>query len=105
MAIVARIKFYTRNIKNELGIFSYCIWVNSLAELGDKTQLATILFASNESSNKLIVLIAASCALIAVTALSVLAGAAISNYVGADALKRIAGVGFIVIGVLNIFSK
>ena len=76
-----------------------------LAELGDKTQLATMLFASNESSNKLIVLTAASCALIAVTALSVLAGAAISNYVGADALKRIAGVGFIVIGVLTIFSK
>jgi len=76
-----------------------------LAELGDKTQLATMLFASNESSNKLIVLIAASCALIAVTALSVAAGATISNYVGADALKRIAGVGFILIGVLTIFSK
>jgi putative Ca2+/H+ antiporter (TMEM165/GDT1 family) len=88
-----------------LGIFLTVFASIFLAELGDKTQLATMLFASNESSNKLIVLIAASCALIAVTALSVLAGAAISNYVGADALKRIAGVGFIVIGVLTIFSK
>lgn len=88
-----------------MGIFLTVFASIFLAELGDKTQLATMLFASNESSNKLIVLIAASCALIAVTALSVLAGAAISNYVGADALKRIAGVGFIVIGVLTIFSK
>src|SRR5262245_15477380 len=49
-----------------------------LAELGDKTQLATMLFASR-SESLLTVFVAASLALVATSAIGVLAGDAIST--------------------------
>lgn len=72
------------------------------AELGDKTQLATLLFASDGERSKLIVFLAAAGALIASTGLAVLLGAAADRYLGAFSLKLIAGGGFIVIGALMI---
>jgi putative Ca2+/H+ antiporter (TMEM165/GDT1 family) len=65
-----------------------------IAELGDKTQLATMLFASDKDASKLVVFIGASLALI-----GVLAGSAISQYVTEKTLQYIAGVGFITIGI------
>jgi len=50
-----------------------------VAELGDKTQLATLLFAADESVNKLTVFVAASLALMVATGLAVLAGGMISS--------------------------
>ncbi len=70
-----------------------------LAELGDKTQLATLLFASDKDVNKWLVFIGASLALIATSALGVLGGAVISQFVSERTLHLIAGAGFIVIGV------
>jgi putative Ca2+/H+ antiporter (TMEM165/GDT1 family) len=70
-----------------------------IAELGDKTQLATMLFASDKDASKLVVFIGASLALIATSAISVLAGSAISQYVTEKTLQYIAGVGFITIGI------
>jgi putative Ca2+/H+ antiporter (TMEM165/GDT1 family) len=75
-----------------------------LAELGDKTQLATMLFASRESGNLLTIFIAASLALVATTAIGVAAGAAISSYVEPKYLSYAAGVGFVVIGVWTIWK-
>jgi putative Ca2+/H+ antiporter (TMEM165/GDT1 family) len=75
-----------------------------LAELGDKTQLATLLFASREGSNLLTVFVAASIALIATSAIGVLAGAAISTYVQPKYLSYAAGIGFIVIGAWTLLS-
>jgi putative Ca2+/H+ antiporter (TMEM165/GDT1 family) len=75
-----------------------------LAELGDKTQLATLLFASREGSNLLTVFVAASIALIATSAIGVLAGAAISSYVQPKYLSYAAGIGFIVIGAWTLLS-
>lgn len=69
-----------------------------LAELGDKTQLATLLFASDSERSKLLVFIAASAALAASTAVAVLAGATAERYLTAWPLKLIAGLGFIAIG-------
>lgn len=73
-----------------------------LAELGDKTQLATILFASDGSRSKLLVFFAASAALVASTAAATLAGAAADRYFADLPLKLLAGIGFAVIGVLMI---
>jgi putative Ca2+/H+ antiporter (TMEM165/GDT1 family) len=73
-----------------------------LAELGDKTQLATLLFASGADNPKWTVFFAAASALVVTSAIGVLAGAAISSYVSPRALQWVAGVGFIVIGVLTI---
>jgi len=75
-----------------------------LAELGDKTQLATLLFAARERSSLVTVFVAASLALVATTAIGVLAGAAISSYVQPKYLSYAAGVGFIVIGAWTIWQ-
>lgn len=70
-----------------------------IAELGDKTQLATMLFAAEKQSSKLTIFAGASLALIVSSAIGVLAGAAISQSVGEKTLSYAAGAGFILIGV------
>lgn len=75
-----------------------------LAELGDKTQLATLLFAARERSSLVTVFMAASLALVATTAIGVLAGAAISSYVQPKYLSYAAGVGFILVGAWTIWQ-
>ncbi|MCB9773483.1 MAG: TMEM165/GDT1 family protein [Nitrospiraceae bacterium] len=69
-----------------------------LAELGDKTQLATMLFAADTEVSKLTVFIGASLALIIASGIGVLAGSAISEYISEKHLQYIAGIGFITIG-------
>ena len=69
-----------------------------LAELGDKTQLATLLFAADQAVSKLTVFLAASAALILATGIGVLAGGFVSEHVSPTMLKYVAGAGFIVIG-------
>jgi putative Ca2+/H+ antiporter (TMEM165/GDT1 family) len=69
-----------------------------VAELGDKTQLATMLFASDKQVSKLTVFMGASLALVAASAIGVLAGAAVSQYVSERALRYVAGAGFVAIG-------
>ena len=49
-----------------------------IAELGDKTQLATMLFASDKEVSKYTVFLAASAALVVAAAFGVLAGSLIS---------------------------
>ncbi len=70
-----------------------------LAELGDKTQLATLLFASDAQVSRLGVFVAASAALLLSTLLAVAVGGQLQNYVSLRVLKLVAGVGFIVIGL------
>jgi len=70
-----------------------------IAELGDKTQLATLLFASDKEISKLTVFAGAASALIVTSALGVLAGGVVSNYVSEKYLHYLAGVGFIAIGI------
>lgn len=75
-----------------------------LAELGDKTQLATLLFASREGASLLSVFVAASLALVATTALGVIAGAALANYIQPRLLSYAAGVAFIGIGAWTLWT-
>ncbi len=70
-----------------------------LAELGDKTQLATMLFAADRAVSKLTIFIAASMALIVATAIGVLAGGIVAQYVSPRLLNYVAGAGFIGIGI------
>ncbi len=70
-----------------------------LAELGDKTQFATMLFAADKAVSKMTVFVAASAALIVATAIGVLAGEIVSEYVSPKVLHYIAGAGFIGIGI------
>lgn len=73
-----------------------------IAELGDKTQLATMLFASDKEVSKYTVFFAASAALILASALGVLAGSFISEYVSEKYLHYVAGTGFILIGAYTL---
>ena len=70
-----------------------------VAELGDKTQLATMLFASDKDTSKLTVFLGASLALVVTSALGVVAGSILSEYVSEKFLHYLAGIGFIAIGV------
>ena len=70
-----------------------------IAELGDKTQLATMLFAADKDVSKWTVFLGASLALILASALGVLAGGFISQYISEKHLQYIAGTGFILIGL------
>ena len=69
-----------------------------IAELGDKTQLATMLFAADKEVSKWTVFCGASLALIVASGIGVLAGSAISQYVSQKQLSYVAGIGFIAIG-------
>jgi putative Ca2+/H+ antiporter (TMEM165/GDT1 family) len=75
-----------------------------VAELGDKTQLATMLFAADKEVSKLTVFVGASLALIVASGMGVLAGGIISQYVSEKHLNYIAGVGFIAIGIWTLFK-
>ena len=75
-----------------------------LAELGDKTQLATLTLASGPGS-KVTVFAGSALALVCTSALAVAGGAAITRYVPAEWLRRAAGTAFLVLGVLYLVRK
>jgi putative Ca2+/H+ antiporter (TMEM165/GDT1 family) len=75
-----------------------------VAELGDKTQLATMLFAADKEVSKYTVFFAASAALIVASALGVLAGSLLAEYINEKYLHYVAGVGFIGIGVFTLYN-
>ena len=75
-----------------------------LAELGDKTQLATMLFAADRDTSKWTVFIGASLALIVTSAIGVLAGSIISETISEKHLHYIAGTGFLVIGIWTLLK-
>jgi putative Ca2+/H+ antiporter (TMEM165/GDT1 family) len=70
-----------------------------IAELGDKTQLATMLFAADKNVSKLTVFIGASLALVVASGIGVLAGSLLSQYISERHLHYIAGLGFVAIGI------
>ena len=75
-----------------------------LAEMGDKTQLAAMTMAA-QTKKPWAVFLGATIALAAVSALGVIVGATLGNYVPLEWVKRIAAVAFIVIGVLMLLGK
>jgi putative Ca2+/H+ antiporter (TMEM165/GDT1 family) len=75
-----------------------------LAEMGDKTQLATMLFAADAKNGKWTVLAASMLALCAVAAIGVAAGKWVGDSVAPKTLKWVAGVGFVAIGAWTIWK-
>ena len=75
-----------------------------IAELGDKTQLATMLFATDKEVSKYLVFFAASAALIVASAMGVLAGSLFSEFINEKYLHYIAGIGFIMIGAFTLYN-
>ncbi len=75
-----------------------------VAELGDKTQLATMLFAADKEVSKMTVFFGSSLALISTSALGVILGAALSQYINAKYMSILAGIGFILIGSWSLYK-
>ena len=73
-----------------------------IAELGDKTQLATMLFAADKEVSRTTVFLAASAALVVPSGLGVLAGSVLTQMISEKILHYVAGAGFIVIGVFTL---
>ena len=70
-----------------------------LAELGDKTQLATLLFASDAALSRWGVIAAAGGALVVSTTVAVVAGSVLGTWVEGRHLRIAAALGFIAIGL------
>jgi putative Ca2+/H+ antiporter (TMEM165/GDT1 family) len=85
-------------------IFGTAFLTLFLAELGDKTQLAVITMTASTES-KISIFLGATLALIVVTAVGVLIGGALSEWVPTEWLQRIVAIAFIAIGVLILFGK
>ena len=87
-------------LKVFLGIFAAVF----IAELGDKTQLAILLFASDKEVSKLTVFAAASGALVVASAIGILAGSLLSAYINEKMLSYVAGIGFMLIGGYTLYQ-
>lgn len=74
-----------------------------LAELGDKTQLSTLALATGKSRWE--VFLGAGLALLTTTALAVLGGEAIARVIPPAWIRRGAGLLFIALGALFLFSR
>ena len=74
-----------------------------IAELGDKTQIATLLFATDRQVAKWQVFLAAASALVLTSLLAVVFGEAIGRWVSPRLLKALAGAGFIAIGAMTLW--
>jgi putative Ca2+/H+ antiporter (TMEM165/GDT1 family) len=74
-----------------------------LAEVGDKTQLATLTLAA--TSSRWTVFAAAALALVAASALAVLAGEIVTRVLSPAMLRRLAGITFLVLGGIYLLGR
>lgn len=80
-------------------LFATVFFTVFVAELGDKTQLATMLYASDNAHPKMTVFAASATALVLTSALGVLGGSLIGEYVSPKVVRWVAGLGFISVGL------
>lgn len=76
-----------------------------IAELGDKTQLATLLFATDPQLSRIGVFVASASALTVSSLIAVLLGDQLLRVVSPTLLQTLAGIGFIVIGLWILRTK
>jgi len=88
----------------DLKLFSTVFATVFLAELGDKTQLATLTFASDERHSRLAVFLGAASALVASAALGVLGGTLLRGWLNPRMLETIAGVLFLALGAWTLLG-
>lgn len=74
-----------------------------LAEIGDKTQLATLLMSA-ESQSPWVVFAGAAAALLSTSLLGVLVGRWLSQRISADMLQTLTGTGMLLIAVLLLWD-
>ena len=74
-----------------------------IAEMADKTQLVTMLFASDRAVSKWLVFFGSASALVLTSAIGVLAGTALSQFINVRTMSVVAGAGFILIGAWTLY--
>ena len=72
-----------------------------VAEIADKTQIATLLYASNAQHSRLNVFIGSALALMVASGIAVLA-AGLSNWIDEKLMAHVAGIAFILVGIWTI---
>jgi putative Ca2+/H+ antiporter (TMEM165/GDT1 family) len=88
----------------DMKLFATVFGTIFVAELGDKTQLATLLYASDAAHPKLTVFAASAAALVLTSALGVLAGSLVAEYVDPRVMRWVAGLAFIGVGLWVLVS-
>ena len=75
-----------------------------IAEMADKTQLVTMLFAADREVSTMTVFLGAALALAATSAIGVAAGTLLSQHIDVRIMSLLAGVAFILIGIWTLWS-
>ena len=74
-----------------------------VAEMADKTQLVTMLFATDKDVSKWTVFFGAATALVLTSAIGVIAGTLLSQVVSVKMMSIVAGTGFVLIGTWTLY--
>lgn len=73
-----------------------------LCELGDKTQVAVLMFSSNRPTRKWLVFGASALALATCVAIEVTVGSSLARYVGVELINKATGLVFVAIGLVTL---
>lgn len=74
-----------------------------VAEMADKTQLVTMLFAADKDVSKWTVFFGSASALVLTSAIGVIAGTMLAQVVNVKTMSIIAGTGFVFIGLWTLY--
>ena len=74
-----------------------------VAEMADKTQLVTLLFATDQDTSKWTVFLGSASALVLTSAIGVIAGALLSQFISVKLMSLVAGAAFIAIGSWTLY--
>lgn len=75
-----------------------------LCELGDKTQVAVLLFTSNNPGKRWTIFFASALALTLCVVVEVTVGLTLANYIGPHIINRIAGIIFLLLGLITLIK-
>lgn len=75
-----------------------------LCELGDKTQLAVLLFTSNNPRQRWMIFFASACALTLCVLIEVTVGVALARYITPATINRVAGIIFLGLGLAALYQ-
>ena len=74
-----------------------------IAELADKTQMVTLLYAADRGVSKWVVFMGSASALVVASAIGVLAGSLLSQFISVKLMSVVAGTGFMLIGAWTLY--
>jgi putative Ca2+/H+ antiporter (TMEM165/GDT1 family) len=74
-----------------------------IAEMADKTQLVTLLFATDKDVSKWVVFLGSASALVLASAIGVVAGSLLAHLINVKLMSVLAGAGFILIGAWTLY--